>query len=152
MHRSSLPGAVSVLLLAILCAGPASAAPRHDTSQPYRSLDVLAEVLAYVRNSYVEELNEKELVQAAVEGMVQRLDPHSMILRPDVYRSMRDETAGEFDGVGLEVTQIGDDLIVVAPIADSPAERAGILAGDRIVAIDGTAIKDIPVGEATRRM
>jgi carboxyl-terminal processing protease len=152
MHRSSLPGALPVLLLALLCAGPASAAPRQDTSQPYRSLDVLAEVLAYIRNGYVEELSEKELVQSAVEGMVQRLDPHSMILRPDVYRAMRDETAGEFDGVGLEVSQTGEDLVVVAPIADSPAERAGILAGDRIVAIDGTAIKDIPAGEATRRM
>jgi carboxyl-terminal processing protease len=152
MHRSSLPGVLPVLLLAFLCASPASASPRQDTSQPYRSLDVLAEVLAYIRNSYVEELSEKELVQSAVEGMVQRLDPHSMILRPDVYRAMRDETAGEFDGVGLEVSQNGDDLIVIAPIADSPAERAGILAGDRIVAVDGTATKDIPVGEATRRM
>jgi len=152
MQRSPLRRALPAALIAFLCAGPASAAPRRDTSQPYRSLDVLAEVLAYVRSSYVEELSEKELVQAAVEGMVQRLDPHSMILRPDVYRAMRDETAGEFDGVGLEVTQSGDDLVVIAPIADSPAERAGILPGDRIVAIDGTATKDIPVGEATRRM
>ena len=152
MHRRPIPRALPALLLVLLCAGPASAAPRRDTSQPYRSLDVLAEVLAYVRNSYVEELSEKELVQSAVEGMVQRLDPHSMILRPDVYRAMRDETSGEFDGVGLEVTQSGEDLIVIAPISDSPAERAGIQAGDKIVAIDGTATKDIPVGEATRRM
>jgi carboxyl-terminal processing protease len=142
----------TALLLAFLWAAPAVAAPRRDATQPYRSLDVLAEVLAYIQNGYVEELSEKELVQAAVEGMVQRLDPHSMILRPDVYRAMRDETAGEFDGVGLEVTQSGDDLVVVAPLADSPAERAGILSGDRIVAIDGTATKDMPVGDATRRM
>jgi carboxyl-terminal processing protease len=154
MNRSRLrlQLALSALLAALLSATPAAAAPRHDTSQPYRSLDVLAEVLAYIQNGYVEELSEKELVQAAVEGMVQRLDPHSMILRPEVYRSMRDETTGEFDGVGLEVTQSGEDLLVVAPLADSPAERAGILSGDRIVAIDGTATKDMPLGDATRRM
>jgi carboxyl-terminal processing protease len=152
MNRSRFRLAVPALLIALFSATPAAAAPRRDTSQPYRSLDVLAEVLAYIQNSYVEELKEKDLVQAAVEGMVQRLDPHSMILRPDVYRAMRDETSGEFDGVGLEVSQTGEEIVVVAPLADSPAERAGILSGDRIVAIDGTATKDLPMGEATRRM
>jgi carboxyl-terminal processing protease len=141
-----------VLALALLLCGPAAAAPRRDTTQPYRSLDVLAEVLAYVQNAYVDETKEKELVQAAVEGMLQRLDPHSMLLRPDVYRAMRDETTGEFDGVGLEVSQEADGIVVVAPLADSPAERAGILAGDRIVAVDGVPIREMPVGEATRRM
>jgi carboxyl-terminal processing protease len=65
---------------------------------------------------------------------------------------MRDETTGEFDGVGLEVSQEADAIVVVAPLADSPAERAGILAGDRIVAVDGFPTKEMPVGEATRRM
>ena len=147
--RSLLPAALAG---AILLAGTADAAPRRDTTQPYRSLDVLAEVLAYIQNSYVDEMKEQDLVHAAVEGMVQRLDPHSMILRPDVYRSMRDETTGEFDGVGLEVSQVADGVVVVAPMADSPAERAGILAGDRIVAVDGASTKEMPLGEATRRM
>ncbi len=141
-----------VLVLALLLAGPAGAVPRRDTTQPYRSLDVLAEVLAYIQNAYVDETSERDLVHAAVEGMVQRLDPHSMLLRPDVYRAMRDETTGEFDGVGLEVSQGADGIVVVSPLADSPAERAGILAGDRIVAVDGTPTKEMPVGEATRRM
>jgi carboxyl-terminal processing protease len=147
--RPVLPAAMALVLLP---GGPAAAAPRRDTNQPYRSLDVLAEVLAYVQNSYVDETREKDLVQAAVEGMLQRLDPHSMILRPDVYRAMRDETTGEFDGVGLEVSQEADGIFVVAPLADSPAERAGILAGDRIVAVDGAPTREMPVGEATRRM
>ena len=143
---------LALLVPALLLPGRAAAAPRHDTNQPYRSLDVLAEVLAYIQNSYVEETKEKELVQAAIEGMMQRLDPHSMVLRPDVYRAMRDETTGEFDGVGLEVSQVADGLVVVAPLADSPAERAGILAGDRIVAVDGVPTREMPIGEATRRM
>jgi carboxyl-terminal processing protease len=153
MHRRLLhPIRPVVLALALLLAGSAEAVPRRDTTQPYRSLDVLAEVLAYIQNAYVDETSEPELVHAAVEGMVQRLDPHSMLLRPDVYRAMRDETTGEFDGVGLEVSQVAGGLVVVAPLADSPAERAGILAGDRIVAVDGAPTGEMPVGEATRRM
>jgi carboxyl-terminal processing protease len=149
-----LPPTVAALALAVSLLAPpiARAAPRRDTAQPYRSLDVLAEVLAYIQNNYVDETKEKELVQAAVEGMVAKLDPHSMVLRPEAYRAMRDETTGEFDGVGIEVSQVAGGLVVIAPLADSPAERAGILAGDRIVAIDGAATKDMPLGEATRRM
>ena len=151
-RRHRHPVRPAVLALSLLLAGSASAAPRRDATQPYRSLDVLAEVLAYIQNSYVDETKEPELVQAAVEGMLQRLDPYSILLRPEVYRSMRDETTGEFDGVGLEVSQVADGIVVVAPLADSPAERAGILAGDRIVAVDGTPTKEMPIGEATRRM
>jgi carboxyl-terminal processing protease len=154
MHRwlrgSLLPVILALPLL--LVAGGAAAAPRRDPAQPYRSLDVLAEVLAYIQNSYVDETKERELVQSAVEGMLQRLDPYSILLRPDVYRAIRDETTGEFDGVGLEVSQVADGIVVVAPLADSPAERAGILAGDRIVAVDGAPTREMPVGEAARRM
>ncbi len=146
------PVLAPALLALLLGATPAGAAPRPDASQPYRSLDVLAEVLAYVRNGYVDETSEKELVQAAVEGMIGRLDPHSMLLRPEAYRSMRDETTGEFDGVGLEVSQLADGIVVVAPLADSPADRAGILPGDRIVLVDGAPTREMPLGEATRRM
>jgi carboxyl-terminal processing protease len=154
MHRRlrSLLLPVVLALPLLVVAGRAAAAPRRDPAQPYRSLDVLAEVLAYIQNSYVDETKERELVQAAVEGMLQRLDPYSVLLRPDVYRAMRDETTGEFDGVGLEVSQVADGIVVVAPLADSPAERAGILAGDRIVAVDGAPTKEMPIGEATRRM
>jgi carboxyl-terminal processing protease len=153
MSRSRPRSVLRVLaVLALLAPAVASPSPRRDTTQPYRSLDVLAEVLAHIRNGYVDELKEKELVQAAVEGMVARLDPHSMILRPEAFRAMRDETSGEFDGVGLEVTQVGERLVVVAPLADSPAERAGIQPGDRIVSIDGAPAKEMSLGEATRRM
>ena len=138
--------------LAFLAPAVASPAPSRDTTQPYRSLDVLAEVLAHIQNGYVDELKERELVQAAVEGMVARLDPHSMLLRPDAFRAMRDETTGEFDGVGIEVAQAGEGIVVVAPLAGSPAERAGILSGDRIVSIDGAPAREMPLGEAVRRM
>lgn len=147
-----IPTLSTLAVLLALLAGRADAAPRRDSSATYRSLDVLAEVLASIQNAYVDEVSEKELVQAAVEGMVGRLDPHSMILRPDAFRAMRDETAGEFDGVGIEIMQVADGIVVVAPLPDSPAERAGVLAGDRIVAIDGASAREISVGEAVRRM
>jgi carboxyl-terminal processing protease len=142
--------ALAVALLAL--AAGAAASPRRDAAQPYRSLDTLAEVLAYVENNYVDEVKEKELVYAAIDGMLQHLDPHSVLLRPEVYRAMKDETSGEFDGVGLEVTARDDEVVVVAPIADTPAERAGIRAGDRITAVDGTPTKDLPLPEVIRRM
>ena len=127
-------------------------AARRDTSQPYRSLDVFSEVLGAILNNYVEEVKEKDLVYGAIDGMVGKLDPHSLFMRPDVYRMMRDETTGEFDGLGLEVTVRDDVLMVVSPVADSPGERAGIQPGDRILKIDGTPTRDLTLVEAIRRM
>jgi len=118
----------------------------------YRPLDVFADVLAHVENSYVEEVDEKELVYGAIDGLVGRLDPHSVFLRPEVFRALRDETTGEFDGLGLELTVRDDQLTVISPMADSPGERAGIQPGDRIVSLDGTPARDLTLAEASRRM
>ncbi len=152
LPRLALVGALAAAFFAGLVADHAAAAARRGGTQPYRVLDVFAEVLAHVENAYVEEVDERELVYGAIEGMMARLDPHSAFMRPDVYRQVRDETTGEFDGLGLEVALEGGQLTVVAPIADSPGERAGIRAGDRLVSIDGASTKDMAVVEATRRM
>ncbi|HYQ81676.1 MAG TPA: S41 family peptidase [Anaeromyxobacteraceae bacterium] len=127
-------------------------AARRDASQPYRSLDVFSEVLSAILNNYVEEVKEKDLVYGAIDGMVGKLDPHSLFMRPEVYRQMRDETTGEFDGLGLEVTIRDDVLTVVSPLADSPGERAGIRPGDRIVKIDGAPTRDLTLVDVIRRM
>jgi carboxyl-terminal processing protease len=118
----------------------------------YRPLDVFAEVLAHVENNYVEPVQEKELVYGAVDGLVSRLDPHSVFMRPDVYKLMTEETTGEFDGVGIELTVRGDQLTVVSPIPDSPAERAGLLPGDRVLEIDGAATRDMSLMDAIRKL
>ena len=148
--------AVAVLVGAAFFAGLGAdhlaQAARRDASQPYRSLDVFSEVLSAILNNYVEEVKEKDLVYGAIDGMVGKLDPHSLFMRPDVYRMMRDETTGEFDGVGLEVTVRDDVLTVVSPVADSPGERAGIRPGDRILKIDGMATRDLTLVEVIRRM
>jgi carboxyl-terminal processing protease len=158
MRHDFRPGrlAVAVLVGAAFFAGLGAdhlaQAARRDASQPYRSLDVFSEVLGTILNNYVEEVKEKDLVYGAIDGMVGKLDPHSLFMRPDVYRMMRDETTGEFDGLGLEVTVRDDTLTVVSPVADSPGERAGIQPGDRILKIDGTPTRDLTLVEAIRRM
>jgi len=127
----------------------AQAARKPD---PYRPLDVYADVLAHVENSYVEAVDEKELVYASIEGLVGRLDPHSVFLRPDAFKALRDETTGEFDGLGLELTVKGEQLTVISPVADSPAERAGLQPGDRLMAIDGAPTRDMTLADAMRRL
>jgi carboxyl-terminal processing protease len=143
---------VAVAFFAGLSIDHVARAARHDPGQRYKPLDVFSEVLAYIENNYVEEVKEKDLVYGAVDGMLAKLDPHSMFMRPDVYKSMKDETSGEFDGLGLELTQKDDQLTVVSPIADSPGERAGIQPNDRIVEIDGAPTREMPIAEAIRRM
>ncbi len=155
MRTTLLRGAVTSLLvgtafLAGLSLDHVAQAARKP--EAYRPLDVFADVLAHVENSYVEEVPERELVYGAIDGMVGRLDPHSVFLRPEVFKALRDETTGEFDGLGLELTVRGDQLTVIAPLADSPGERAGIRAGDRIVSIDGTPARDLTLSEAIQRM
>jgi len=140
-----------VAFLAGLSLGQVARAARRD-GPSYRPLDVFAEVLAHVENAYVEELPEKELVYGAIEGLVAKLDPHSSFMRPDVYKQLKEETTGEFDGVGLELTVRGEQITVVSPIPDSPAERAGILPGDRILQIDGTSTRDFTLLDAIRKL
>jgi carboxyl-terminal processing protease len=148
--------ALVVLVAAAFFAGlgydHVASAARRSASQPYRPLDVFSDVLAHIENSYVEDVNEKELVYGAIDGLMSRLDPHSIFMRPDVYKQMREDTIGEFDGLGLEVTMQDGELTVVSPVAESPGERAGIRPGDRILSIDGTGTRDLTLGEAIRRM
>jgi carboxyl-terminal processing protease len=118
----------------------------------YRPLDTFAAVLGHVENSYVEEVNQQELVYGAIEGMMGRLDPHSVFMRPELFKALRDETSGEFDGLGLELTIRNEQLIIISPMADSPGERAGLQPGDRLVSIDGASTRELSLAEAGRRL
>ena len=152
LGRLALVAALATAFLAGLGVDHVASAARRNQAQPYRPLDVFADVLAHVENSYVEEVDEKDLVYGAIDGMMARLDPHSVFMRPDVYRQMRDDTTGEFDGLGLELTIQDGDLTVISPVVESPGERAGIHPGDRILSIDGTTTREMTLAEATRRM
>jgi carboxyl-terminal processing protease len=152
MSRTSRVALVAaVAFLAGLSLGQVARAARREGTS-YRPLDVFAEVLAHVENNYVEEVPEKELVYGAIEGLVGKLDPHSTFMRPEVYRQLKEETSGEFDGVGLELTVRAEQITVVSPIPDSPGERAGILPGDRLLQIDGTSTRDFTLLDAIRKL
>jgi carboxyl-terminal processing protease len=151
LERLAYLAAVALAFFAGLSADHVASAGRRSQPAPYKPLDVFSDVLANVENSYVEEVDEKELVYGAIDGLVSRLDPHSTFMRPDVYRAMRDETSGEYDGLGIEATLSKGELTVVSPLADSPGERAGLHPGDRILAIDGEPTREMPLAEAIRR-
>jgi carboxyl-terminal processing protease len=105
----------------------------------FDELDTFARVLSLVENNYVEAIDEKKLIYGAAKGMVRTLDPHSAFLTPEEFADLRADTDGEFGGVGLQIDSEDDALVVRDVLADTPAERAGLEVGDRIVAIDGVS-------------
>ncbi|MBU58190.1 MAG: peptidase S41 [Alcanivorax sp.] len=146
-------------LLTLVFIAPAAQAKDPRTDQraeqdgvPVTELRAFAEVLERVRGAYVKEVDEKELIQAAIRGMLMELDPHSAYLTPDQFEDLQSTTSGEFGGLGLEVTMEDGFVKVVAPIDDSPASRAGIQAGDLILKIDDTFTKGIGLADAVELM
>ena len=101
---------------------------------------LFAEVLERVKLDYVESVDDAELLESAIRGMVSDLDPHSEYLDADEYRDIRNSTTGSYTGIGIEVAEIDDAIRVITPIAGSPAARSGIRSGDELVAVDGLAI------------
>jgi carboxyl-terminal processing protease len=118
----------------------------------YRSLDLFSKVLYYVEEDYVDPVDEKNLIQGAIKGMLGVLDPHTLFLTPDIYHELKVDTVGKFGGVGIEVTLKDGILTVVSPIEDTPAARAGVQPGDRILKIDGQSTKDMNLSDAVKKM
>src|SRR5882762_4533994 len=108
-----------------------------DPASPYRKLDVFSHVLSLIQNNYVEDVDDAKLLYGAIDGMVRTLDPHSTFMEPKAYAALKQETDGEYGGVGLEIAARGDELVVVSPVDDSPASRAGLSPGDKLLEIDG---------------
>lgn len=118
----------------------------------YMDLQLFAKVLNLTQQYYVEEVETKQLIYGGIKGMLATLDPHSDFLPPDVYKEFESETSGEFGGLGIEITLQDGVLTVISPIEDTPAWKAGIKAGDRIVEINGESTKGISLAEAAQRM
>jgi len=130
-----------------------AAAPGQDTgSETYRQLELFGDVFERVREDYVEEVSDEQLIEAAIQGMLSSLDPHSTYLNPKTYRDMRVQTRGEFGGLGIEVTMEGGYVKVVSPIDDTPAFRAGVKAGDLITHLDGEPVLGLTLNDAVERM
>src|SRR3990170_880648 len=142
----------SLLVVLTLSIGGSVASKGTDSSATYEQLKLFTEVLSIVQNQYVDEVPPKELIYSAIKGTLRGLDPHSSFLDPDSYREMQVETTGSFGGLGIEITLRDDVLTIVSPIEGTPAYRAGLQTGDRIVKIDGLSTKDMQLQDAVKRM
>ncbi len=121
-------------------------------SETYEELKTFSEVLNQVQRHYVDETKTKELVQGAIRGMLSTLDPHSAYMTPEMYKEMQVETKGEFGGVGIQIGVKDNRLAVIAPIEGTPAQRAGIKAGDFIVKVNDETTKDLTLMDAVQKM
>ncbi|BCP55629.1 peptidase S41 [Kaistia sp. 32K] len=121
-------------------------------SDTYRQLNLFGDVFERIRSDYVEKPDDTALIEAAVNGMLTSLDPHSSYMNPKDFKDMQVQTRGEFGGLGIEVTMEDGVVKVVSPIDDTPAAKAGILAGDLIVALDGEAIQNMNLNQAVDKM
>lgn len=121
-------------------------------SETYRQLAIFGDIFERVRGQYVTPPDEKALVESAINGMLTSLDPHSSYLNPEAAKDMRVQTKGEFGGLGIEVTMENDLVKVITPIDDTPAARAGVLAGDYISEIDGEEVRGLTLTEAVDKM
>jgi len=118
----------------------------------YEQLQVFSDVLDIVKENYVKEVEDEELIEGAISGMLKTLDPHSSYLNPDAYRELQVETKGSFGGIGIEITVRNGMLTVVSPLEGTPAYELGIEAGDQIIRVDGEATKDMTLMEAVKKM
>src|SRR4029077_19492955 len=147
-----------ILLLAGFVAG--STMESHARIQPmrtppseiHRQLDLFGEVLRRVRSDYVEKPNNAKLIEAAINGMLTAVRPHSSYLNPDEFRDMQNQTTGEFGGLGLEVTMEGGVVKVISPIEDTPAAKAGIQSEDLITGIDKVDLQGLTLEDAVKKM
>ncbi len=123
-----------------------------DDRDVYKQLNLFGEVYERVRSEYVEKVSDKDLIEAAINGMLQSLDPHSSYLNADSFTEMKIQTKGEFGGLGIEVTMENGLVKVVSPIDDTPAAKAGIQSGDYISHIDEEAVMGLTLSEAVDKM
>lgn len=153
-HKTSLILTVLsflTILLTVLCVSPQTS-QASDDNDTYRQLNLFGDVFERVRSEYVDDVTDKELIEAAINGMLTDLDPHSSFLNKDDFKDMQVQTKGEFGGLGIEVTMEDGLVKVVSPIDDTPAYRAGVEAGDMVSHIDGEQVMGLTLSEAVEKM
>ena len=147
---------VSLFLLVFILGMTIGLVKSHKVSavsnSMYEDLKVFTDVLGLLQKEYVEEKDSKDLIYGAIKGMLETLDPHSAFMPPNMYKEMQEETKGRFEGLGIEITIKDGVLAVVSPIEDTPAFKAGILAGDQILKIDGELTKNLSLMECVKRL
>ena len=149
---AALGGTIAGAVLSTQVAAPLMA---QETKQPdtvYQQLDLFGDIFEKIRQDYVEPVDSKKLIDAAINGMLSSLDPHSSYLPPDDYADMRVQTRGSFGGLGIEVTQEDGFVKVVSPMDGTPAADAGIQSGDFITAVDGESLMGMSLDQAVDKM
>jgi carboxyl-terminal processing protease len=149
---AALGGTALGLIVTTQVAGPLIAQEAAREASVYQQLDLFGDIFERIRAEYVEEVEASELIEAAIDGMLSSLDPHSGYLSPDDAADMRVETRGEFGGLGIEVTQEEGWVKVVSPMDGTPAAAAGIMAGDFITAVNGESMLGLTLDDAVERM
>ena len=139
-------------LVSVKLAGPVLAEEAETRKTIYEQLDLFGDIFERIRSEYVEEVSSKDLIEAAIDGMLTSLDPHSSYLSADDAAKMRVQTRGEFGGLGIEVTQQEGFVKVVSPIDGTPADAAGMEAGDFITHVDGQSLLGLTLDEAVGMM
>ncbi len=142
---------VILLLTLIILLAPKTYGSSAD-EEKYKYLDLFGQVFDRVRSSYVEEVTDQELIEKAIDGMLSGLDPHSGFMNEEVFQEMQMDTEGKFGGLGIEITMEEGFVKVIAPIEDTPAYEAGVLAGDYIIQIDETPVFGLTLNEAVELM
>lgn len=142
----------AVFLVGVLIGSGQSQKVSALSNSTYEDLKVFTDVLGLIQKDYVEETNSKELIYGAIKGMLETLDPHSAFMPPNMYKEMQEETKGRFEGLGIEITIKDSILTVVSPIEGTPAYKAGVLAGDQIIKIDGESTKNFTLMDSVKRL
>ena len=137
------------LVFLILLVPSASSKNNHPL---YEKLDLFSDVLEKINNEYVDKVDQSKVIDAAINGMLQSLDPHSAYMNPESFKSMGVETKGEFGGLGIEITMEAGFVKVITPIEDSPADKVGVKAGDYIIRINEKQVKGLNIMEAVKLM
>lgn len=145
-------GALAGVVLTSQFTGPLIAQETKKIKSTYEHLDLFGDIFERIRSAYVEEVDEEKLIQSAISGMLTSLDPHSSYMPPEDFSSMQVQTRGEFGGLGIEVTQEEGFVKVVSPIDDTPADNAGVEAGDFITKVDGVSTLGLTLDESVDRM
>ena len=145
-------GTLAGVIITTQVAAPLLAQESAKTTNVYQQLDLFGDIFERIRAQYVEEVDEGELIEAAINGMLTSLDPHSSYLSPEDAEGMKVQTSGEFGGLGIEVTQEEGFVKVVSPMDGTPADEAGVEAGDFITHVDGESLLGLTLDEAVEMM
>jgi len=146
-------GAIALLSVGVMAWQPGSDGYRQaNAATDYQQLQKFSQVMEMVRQAYVEEVSDEKLIEGALSGMLLSLDPHSTYLDKEMYKQMNVDTKGEFGGLGIEIQSAEGGIRIVSPIEDTPADRAGVKAGDLIIKIDEDLARDMSLMEAVKKM